>query len=221
MGLQDGSPDRALHALPPLLRPTGTLKLTADNTPYVDGTYSAGLTLAKVVSESWHLERPEEAPLLALPLLSQRNSHPVPEGSPSLTFDLRIGRPIGRDELFREDVAPEEIVGVLFPYEIAGSRKPRGTQKAADSPGREEQCAAGHIEGAVSIPFAELAKRVAELPPARRVVANCRGPYCVFAAEAVKLLRKGGVDARRLKEGYPERRDAGLPVESPIELLRH
>ena len=84
-----------------------------------------------------------------------------------------------------------------------------------------EEYAAGHIAGAVSIPLAELEKRLAELPPRRRVVAYCRGPYCVLAAEAVNLLRKRGVDARRLKEGYPEWRDAGLPVESPSDLPRH
>jgi rhodanese-related sulfurtransferase/DNA-binding transcriptional ArsR family regulator len=84
-----------------------------------------------------------------------------------------------------------------------------------------EEYAAGHIAGAVSIPFAELEKRLAELAPGRRVVAYCRGPYCVLAAEAVKLLRKHGVDARRLKEGYPEWRDAGLPVESASGLRTH
>jgi rhodanese-related sulfurtransferase len=72
--------------------------------------------------------------------------------------------------------------------------------------------AAGHIAGAVSMPLAELEKRLKELPPGRRVVAYCRGPYCVLAAEAVKLLRRRGVEALRLKEGYPEWRDAGLPV---------
>jgi rhodanese-related sulfurtransferase/DNA-binding transcriptional ArsR family regulator len=76
-----------------------------------------------------------------------------------------------------------------------------------------EEYAAGHIAGAVSMPLAELEKRLAELPPGRRVVAYCRGPYCVLAAEAVKLLRKLGVTALRLKVGYPEWRDAGLPVE--------
>jgi rhodanese-related sulfurtransferase/DNA-binding transcriptional ArsR family regulator len=74
--------------------------------------------------------------------------------------------------------------------------------------------AAGHIAGAVSIPLTELERRLAELPRGRRVVAYCRGPYCVLAAEAVRLLRKRGVDAARLKEGYPEWRDAGLPVQS-------
>jgi rhodanese-related sulfurtransferase len=76
-----------------------------------------------------------------------------------------------------------------------------------------EEYAAGHIAGAVSMPLAELERRLAELPPGRRVVAYCRGPYCVLAAEAVRLLRKRGVEALRLKEGYPEWRDAGLPVE--------
>jgi rhodanese-related sulfurtransferase len=72
--------------------------------------------------------------------------------------------------------------------------------------------AAGHIAGAVSMPLAELEKRLKELPSGRRVVAYCRGPYCVLAAEAVKLLRRRGVEALRLKVGYPEWRDAGLPV---------
>jgi rhodanese-related sulfurtransferase/DNA-binding transcriptional ArsR family regulator len=72
---------------------------------------------------------------------------------------------------------------------------------------------AGHIAGAVSIPLSELERRLAELPHRKRVVAYCRGPYCVLAAEAVRLLRKRGIEAARLKEGYPEWRDAGLPVE--------
>lgn len=60
----------------------------------------------------------------------------------------------------------------------------------------------------------ELARRLAEVPRGMRVVAYCRGPYCVLAAEAVRLLRKHGVDAVRLKDGLPEWRDAGLPIEA-------
>jgi rhodanese-related sulfurtransferase/DNA-binding transcriptional ArsR family regulator len=74
--------------------------------------------------------------------------------------------------------------------------------------------AAGHIAGALSIPLPELTKRLSELPRGRRVVAYCRGPYCVLAAEAVRLLRKHGLEAARLKEGFPEWRDAGLPVQT-------
>ena len=76
-----------------------------------------------------------------------------------------------------------------------------------------EEYVAGHIAGAVSLPLAQLRRRLADLPAHRRIVAYCRGPYCVLAAEAVRLLRQRGFDAVRLADGYPEWRDAGLPVE--------
>jgi rhodanese-related sulfurtransferase len=72
--------------------------------------------------------------------------------------------------------------------------------------------AAGHLPGAVSIPVAELRRRLAELPADREVVAYCRGPYCAFAHEAVVLLREAGVLARRLEDGLPEWQAAGLAV---------
>jgi rhodanese-related sulfurtransferase/DNA-binding transcriptional ArsR family regulator len=63
-----------------------------------------------------------------------------------------------------------------------------------------DEFAAGHIQGAVSIPVAELARRVHQLPKRKEVVAYCRGQYCVFAVEAVELLRRRGLRARRLVE---------------------
>ncbi|HVB41459.1 MAG TPA: metalloregulator ArsR/SmtB family transcription factor [Streptosporangiaceae bacterium] len=72
--------------------------------------------------------------------------------------------------------------------------------------------AAGHIPGAASIPIGQLSQRLAELPQDIEVVAYCRGPYCVFAHEAVRLLRASGRRARRLAGGMPEWRLAGLPV---------
>jgi len=74
--------------------------------------------------------------------------------------------------------------------------------------------AAGHIAGAVSIPVAQLARRLRTLPPDADIVAYCRGPYCVFADEAVRLLRRRGRRARRLEGGLPEWRRARLPVDS-------
>jgi rhodanese-related sulfurtransferase len=71
---------------------------------------------------------------------------------------------------------------------------------------------AGHLPGAVSIPVGELRRRLAELPADREVVAYCRGPYCAFAHEAVVLLRQEGFSARRLEDGLPEWRAAGLAV---------
>ena len=70
----------------------------------------------------------------------------------------------------------------------------------------------GHIAGARSIPVDELAARLDELDPAQEAVAYCRGPYCVFADEAVALLRDRGYAATRYAEGYPEWAAAGLPI---------
>ena len=77
-----------------------------------------------------------------------------------------------------------------------------------------EEFRAGHLPGARSIPVAELARRVAELPAGREVIAYCRGPWCLYADEAVALLRAGGFTARRLDTGFPDWRSEGFPVET-------
>lgn len=77
-------------------------------------------------------------------------------------------------------------------------------------PTREYQ--QGHVAGARSIPVDELEARLGELDPQREVVAYCRGPYCVFADEAVALLRARGLRAHRYVDGFPEWAAAGLPV---------
>jgi rhodanese-related sulfurtransferase len=76
----------------------------------------------------------------------------------------------------------------------------------------EREYAAGHIAGARSIPIHELEEAVARLPRTREIVAYCRGPYCVYADDAVRLLRARGLNARRLDVGYPEWRREGRPV---------
>jgi rhodanese-related sulfurtransferase len=73
---------------------------------------------------------------------------------------------------------------------------------------------AGHIAGARSAPLRELPSLLPELPRRREIVAYCRGPYCVYADDAVRLLRARGLKARRLDVGFPEWRRAGLPVET-------
>jgi rhodanese-related sulfurtransferase len=77
----------------------------------------------------------------------------------------------------------------------------------------EPEYEAGHIAGACSAPLDELPELLSKLPRRREIVAYCRGPYCVYADDAVRLLRERGLKARRLDVGFPEWRRAGLPVE--------
>ncbi len=77
----------------------------------------------------------------------------------------------------------------------------------------QDEYAAGHLPKAVNIPLRELVRRMRELPRNRQIVAYCRGPYCVLAFEAVALLRDRGFKVRRLQDGYPEWKAAGLAVD--------
>ena len=75
-----------------------------------------------------------------------------------------------------------------------------------------DEFALGHLPGAMNIPLRELEARLAELDPAQEIVAYCRGPYCVLSYDAVAALRARGFKVRRLEDGLPEWRAAGLPV---------
>lgn len=84
----------------------------------------------------------------------------------------------------------------------------------------EDEFALGHVPGAINIPLADLNRRLADLSPDQEIVAYCRGAYCVLSFEAVAALRARGFKVRRLQDGFPEWRVAGLPVETgpaPIE----
>jgi rhodanese-related sulfurtransferase len=80
-----------------------------------------------------------------------------------------------------------------------------------------EEFEAGHIAGALSIPLPDLEARLAELPADLEIVAYCRGPYCAMSPQGVALLERLGRRARRLEDGYPEWRRAGLPVRTGSE----
>jgi rhodanese-related sulfurtransferase/biotin operon repressor len=99
---------------------------------------------------------------------------------------------IGRDELVRRLTSGDVVLIDVRP---------------------EEEFAAGHIEGAQSVPLEELERRLAELPADHEVVAYCRGPFCAYAHEAVRTLRAAGRDARRLEEGWPEWRLSGTATK--------
>jgi rhodanese-related sulfurtransferase/DNA-binding MarR family transcriptional regulator len=76
-----------------------------------------------------------------------------------------------------------------------------------------EEFAAGHLPGAINVPIEQLDDKLKSLPKRKEVVAYCRGPYCLMSFEAVLKLRARGWKARRLADGFPEWRAAGLPVE--------
>lgn len=81
----------------------------------------------------------------------------------------------------------------------------------------EAEFRAGHVAGALSVPVRDLRSRLREIPTGSQVVAYCRGPWCVYADEAVRVLVEDGRPAARLEDGFPEWAAAGLPVESAYD----
>jgi len=104
-----------------------------------------------------------------------------------------------RDEL--EPVSRDELLGRLR----------SGTATVLDVR-PDDEFRHGHLPGALNIPLPQLERRLAELPAEQEIVAYCRGPWCVLSFEAVALLRQHGYRARRLEDGFPEWKTAGLPT---------
>lgn len=76
-----------------------------------------------------------------------------------------------------------------------------------------EEYAAGHVPGAINVTLEALSSHLKRLPKGREVIAYCRGPYCLLSVDAVAILRDKGYKARRLEDGFPEWKAAGMPVE--------
>jgi rhodanese-related sulfurtransferase len=112
------------------------------------------------------------------------------------------------DEYLGERDGPEAVSAVELEQLLA-----RGEVVVLDVR-PEPEYEAGHIAGARSAPLPALAALAPKLPRRREIVAYCRGPYCVYADDAVRLLRARGLKARRLDVGLPEWRRAGLPIET-------
>jgi rhodanese-related sulfurtransferase/biotin operon repressor len=133
--------------------------------------------------------------LAALRRIAERNLAEV-ERLVRSYFDDRDGlEPVTREELLQRSRTGEVTILDVRP---------------------EDEFALGHLPGAVSMPLRMLEARLAELDPAQEFVAYCRGPYCVLSYEAVAALRARGFKVRRLEDGLPEWRAAGLPVVSGI-----
>jgi rhodanese-related sulfurtransferase len=124
--------------------------------------------------------------------------------------DVAVHHVAGLDHLARAYLGDSDGVDVVGREELA-ARLDRGEVLLLDvRPAAEYE--SGHIKGAISMPVTELRRHLSALPPGADVVAYCRGPYCVYSAEAVRELTALGFRARRLIDGYPEWKRAGLPV---------
>lgn len=124
--------------------------------------------------------------------------------------DLARSRLAEVDEVVRDYFMARDALEPVSRTELV-ERANQGKVVILDVRPREE-FAAGHIPGAVSVPLGELDVALARLPRRAQIVAYCRGPYCVLAPQAVERLRAKGFKARRLADGMPEWRLAGLPV---------
>lgn len=124
--------------------------------------------------------------------------------------DLARSRLTEVDSIVRDYFVARDALEPVDRTELA-DRANRGEVVVLDVRSRDE-FAAGHIPGALSVPLDELDGVLARLPKRTEIVAYCRGPYCVLAPQAVERLRAKGYKARRLADGMPEWRLAGLPV---------
>ena len=128
----------------------------------------------------------------------------------SAARDVAEAHLAGLSRLAEAYLGDQDGVDVVSRAELA-ERLSRGEVVVLDvRPGAEYR--AGHILGARSMPVGELRRHLRALTPAAEVVAYCRGAYCVFADDAVRALTKKGFRARRLEDGFPEWKRAGLPV---------
>ncbi len=130
---------------------------------------------------------------LRLQSLAEKRSAELKETARTFFNERDSMEPITKEELMKRAQNNDAIILDVRPY---------------------QEYQSGHIPGSLSIPLSELKNRLNEIPQDREVVAYCRGPYCVLSAEAMGILRDAGFKTVRLKEGLPEWKAAGLPVES-------
>ena len=129
--------------------------------------------------------------------------------------DVATAHVAGIDQLVDSYLGDRDGVEPITRKELATRLRRRDVVVIDVRPASEY--AAGHIPGAHSIPPAEVRKRLRELPSDTEIVAYCRGPFCVYADDAVRTLRRRGLLARRLEDGFPEWRREGLAVATGTE----
>jgi rhodanese-related sulfurtransferase/DNA-binding transcriptional ArsR family regulator len=154
----------------------------------------AGLVAARRDGKFVHYRLADDAVLdlvAALHRIAKRNVAEVGQVLQSYFHDRDSLEPVSREELLKRSRARAVTILDVRP---------------------EDEFALGHLPNAINIPLRALQARLSELNPKKEVVAYCRGPYCVLSFEAVAALRSRGFKARRLVDGLPEWRAAGLPI---------
>ena len=176
----------------------------------------AGMAGVTVANASQHLQALRRAGLVTARKEGQRVYYRVAGDDVVRLYDgLRVvaeSRLAEVRQLVNEFLGDRGALEPVLAEELLARAK-KGLVTVLDVRPREE-FEAGHLPGAVNIPMDRLESELARLPKKREVVAYCRGPYCLMSFDAVLKLRQRGWKARRLNEGYPEWKAAGLPIES-------
>jgi len=179
----------------------------------------ADRTGLSVANASQHLRLMQRAALLA----SRREGKHVHyrRGDPSVLHLVAALRKVAESK----HAAARDVIGGYFRERDALEAVSREELAARIKAGivtvldvrPEDEYATGHLPRAINIPLRELSRRLRKLPKRREIVAYCRGPYCVLAFEAVAFLRERGWKVRRLEDGFPEWKAAGLPVVERVD----
>ena len=175
----------------------------------------AAMTGLTVANTSQHLQALRQAALVTSRKEGQRVFYAI--AGDDVVQMCALVRGVAQNRLAEVDKLVREFIGHRDEMEAVPAREvldraKRGLVLVLDVRPPEE-FAAGHVPGAVNIPVKELESRLASLPKRKEIVAYCRGPYCLMSFEAVEKLRSRGLKARRLEDGFPEWKAAGLPVE--------
>ncbi|HSO99842.1 MAG TPA: metalloregulator ArsR/SmtB family transcription factor [Thioalkalivibrio sp.] len=175
----------------------------------------ASVSHLSVANTSQHLQQLRQAGLVQAQRYGQRVVYRLAGDDVVSLMDAlrRVARQHIPDvnHLVREHLDPRDDMEPV-PVDQLLERIRRGEVSVVDvRPAAEFR--AGHVAGALNIPLEELEARLDQLDPSREVIAYCRGPYCVLAYDAVHNLREKGFRARRMEDGYPEWKNAGMPVE--------
>jgi rhodanese-related sulfurtransferase len=177
----------------------------------------AGMTGLSVANTSKHLQALRQAGLVQARKQGLRVFYSLAgDDIVGLVSALRLvaeHRVAEVERLVRQWLAPRDELEPVAPRELL-ERAKKGLVTVLDVRPAEEY-AAGHIAGAINVPLEKLESFLSRLPKRKEIVAYCRGPYCLMSFDAVDKLRKRGWRARRLADGLPEWRAAGLPVVRP------